>query len=311
MKPKTYPVIDLHTDYVLACYEKGDKYGSAKQTNRQMLKRNGVRAILAGFSYDDLLKDTDLQLSVLLKETSAHNGLMLVKSKKDLENALSSPGKTGVVIHLEGAGVLDGNMDRLHELYEKGVRSIGLTHSVKNSLASGNRENPKDPLTPFGREVVKEAVKKGMALDLAHLNEAGFWEVMDMTKGPVLVSHACAYTYCPDPRNLTDDQIKAVARRGGVIGVFFSSKYVTNDGTPATVDDVVRHFVHIAEVGGVETVALGTDYGGITTGVPRGLESVDALPGLFERLGKAGFSEQDLALVSHGNAQRVLLHMIR
>jgi hypothetical protein len=95
-----------------------------------------------------------------------------------------------------------------------------------------------------------------------------------------------------------------------VIGVFFSSKYVTNDGTPATVDDVVRHFVHIAEVGGVETVALGTDYGGITTGVPRGLESVDALPGLFERLGKAGFSEQDLALVSHGNAQRVLLHMI-
>jgi len=309
MENNTYPLIDLHTDYVLSCYAKGVEYGSAKQINTGLLKTRNMRVILAGFSYDDLFGDTQIQVDTLLKETRKPGGPSLILSAEDYRRVMrhTSP---GLIMHMEGAGILQNSMERFGEYYRAGVRSVGLTHSAKNCLASGNRENPKEGLTAFGKRVVKELTRRHMVVDYAHLNRKGFYDVLSLTTGPVLVSHANTQRYCPDPRNLTDEQIKEVAKRKGVVGVFFSGKYVRNDGVPPSIDDVVKHACHIALVGGAGTVAFGSDFGGITTGLPRGLTSVADYPLLISKLRTAGFNDKELEGICWRNADRVLLQTL-
>lgn len=304
MRNNTYPLIDLHADYVLSCYEKGGGYGTASQINASLLKSTNVKIFFAGFSYDDLLKDTDLQFSILQKEAKTKK-FTLIQSKKDF-SGLDSQDKIGMVFHLEGALVFNGDIDVFHDYYKKGVRAIGLTHNYKNSLAAGCREDANLPLTSFGKEVVKLCNKLGIVVDAAHINEKGFYDLLETSTKPVIVTHGNARALCPHPRNYTDDQLKALASQGGVIGIFFSSKYVKDDGTPVTIDDVVKHFVYIANLIGVDYLAIGSDFGGITTGVPKGLENMGMLPDLYERLRKAGFSEQDLEKITYENAQKVL-----
>ncbi len=310
MKNSKIPIIDLHSDYVLACYEKGIPYKSAKQTNMKMLKANNVKIIFAGFSYDDLLKDTKKQLELLLRETKKNKCTVLIKNSKDIETVFREQNSLGFILHLEGSEILDGSLKNLENLYIKGLRSLSLTHSEKNSLGSGNKDNPNTPLTSFGIQVVKETQRKKIILDLAHLNQKCFFQTAHMIKGPLLVSHSCAYSLCPDPRNVTDEQIKLVSQRNGVIGVFFSSKYVKQTNDEVTINDVVDHFVHIVKVGGINCVAVGSDFGGITTGLPKNLESVNSLQNLKQKLKKKGFKTKDIEKIFYKNAQRVISQLL-
>lgn len=313
MKSQSYPIIDLHDDYVLSCYEKGVPFGSAKQINKKLIKKGKIKVIFAGFSYDDYFGDTERQLQILLDEVASdRNGLKLIKKRQDLIDVMHSENKTGIILHLEGAKIVDKKMKVLDRFYEMGLRSISLTHSGKNQLASGNKINPKNHITPLGEAVVKEAVKKHMVVDLAHLNYAGFYDVLRLLKNqPPVVSHTCAYDLCPDPRNLKNEQIVEVAKQGGVIGVFFSAKYVKSDYKTATIDDVVRHFVHIAEVGGIDVLAFGSDFGGITTGLPKGLENISCLQKILTKLKAVGFSQEDLEKVAYKNAYRVINQILK
>lgn len=305
-----YPIIDLHTDYVLACYEKGKQFKSDQQINDKMLDKTNIRLVFAGFSYDDLLKDTDLQFKVLHQQLMKVKNLKLVLTKQNLSDLFESKNR-GMIIHMEGAGILNNSMQKFQQYYHGGLRSIGLTHSRKNCLAAGNKENPKLPLTAFGKQIIKTSHQQGVVVDLAHLNEKGFYQALKNGTRPFIVSHTCAYKLCPDPRNLKDEQIKEIARQKGVVGIFFSSQYVRNDGKKATIDDVVNHFVHIASVGGVDVLAIGSDFGGITTGTPYGLENTTKLTMLINRLKKAGFNNQDIEKISYKNAKRVLLNILK
>jgi membrane dipeptidase len=310
---KTYPyLIDLHTDYVLGCYEKGEPYGSKEQINLPLLKKVNGKLIFCGFSYDDLLKDTDRQFEILL-EQSRKDEFMLVVSKKDLKNLFSkNNSKIGLLLHLEGAEYLNRNIQNLYRYYENGLRSIGLTHAHQNSLAGGNTSDPTIPLTPFGREVVKAAHKLNMIVDLAHLNQKGFYECLEMNGSkPAFVSHTCVSEVCNNPRNLDDEQIKKIAETKGVMGIFFSSKYVKNDEITVTIDDVVKHFLHVADLIGTDNLAIGSDFGGITTGLPRGLENSSKLLDLFQKLKENGFTDEDINKIAYQNAQRVLLQILK
>jgi membrane dipeptidase len=305
---KKYPIFDLHDDYVLALYDKGKQFKSDQQINRDLLRKANVKLIFGGFSYDDIFKDTNIQIDVLLKHASdKKNGLDLVKNAKDLKRVLNSKDQCGIILHLEGAAILGDDPYLLDRYFELGVRSIGLTHSEKNKLASGNKIDPKEHITSLGKKIVKEAVKKHMIVDLAHLNEAGFYDVLRLiSHQPPIVTHTCTYKYCPDPRNLKDEQIKEIAKRKGVIGIFFSAKYVKPDYQTTSIDDVVKHFVHVAEVGGIDVLAIGSDFGGITTGIPKGLEDISKLQKLLIKLKKVGFNDNDLKKIAYLNVYRVL-----
>ena len=195
-------------------------------------------------------------------------------------------------------------------IYQLGVRALGLTWNQRNALADGvGEEGTQSRLTNFGQEVVLRMNELGMLIDVSHLNEPGFWHVLDLSRDPIVATHSCAKALCNHPRNLTDQQLRALAKHKGVVGVNFYPRFLRETG-PATREDVVRHICHIAEVAGVETVGLGSDFDGITE-VPKGLEHVGDYSYLIDDLTKVGFSTKEVEQISGRNFMRLLSNVLK
>ncbi|MCL2080831.1 MAG: membrane dipeptidase [Oscillospiraceae bacterium] len=179
---------------------------------------------------------------------------------------------------VEGGECLNGDLRRLDWLYRRGVRSLGLTWNGANAL-SGGADTPGLGLTSFGAQVIERMEELGMLVDLAHISPEGFFGALEVCKKPPIVSHTAAHALNPHRRNLTDGQIRAIALRGGVIGVCLYPVFLGGD-TPET---VTRHIEHIKNTGGRGCVGLGTDFDGIDQ-LPRGITGVQDMPKLFELL---------------------------
>lgn len=222
------------------------------------------------------------------------------------------------VPHLEGGGPLEGSLAALEALFELGVRSIQPAWNLRNELADGIREEATEGgLTRFGVEVVRHMEEWGLLVDLAHIAPSGFWHALRVTSGPVVVSHANARAVHDDPRNLTDEQMAAVAERGGVIGIHALPVFV--DESQPTVERLVDHVAHMVEVAGVEHVAFGGDFtrnDGPRSGreqiPPRVVEEIenfgeiDDLPFLVDALLRRGFSESETKMILGKNFVEVL-----
>ena len=210
--------------------------------------------------------------------------VFLVQEKLDLEQ-IPDPTRIGILLSVEGGEILGENLFMLDIIFKLGVRALGLTWNQRNALADGVGEaNTQSRLTRLGQEVIGRMNKLGMLIDVSHLNEAGFWHVLELSKDPITASHSCAKAFCDHPRNLTDEQLRALARQKGVVGVNFYPRFLKETGK-ATREDVVRHIYHIAEVAGVETVGLGSDFDGISE-TPEGLEHVGDYAHLLDDLDK-------------------------
>jgi membrane dipeptidase len=264
-------------------------------------------------THEDALRETLAMASRLLRLERALDGeLRTVRDSADLEASLDH-GALAAVMHLEGAEPLSPDLAELDTLHAAGLRSLGLVWSRPNRFGHGTPfEFPGSPdqgpgLTDAGRALVRACNELNVLVDVSHLNEAGFWEVADLTDAPLVATHSNAHALCPSPRNLTDEQLRAIAERGGVAGLNFHVGFVRADGrddrdTPLA--DLAAHAVHIAEVAGVDTLALGSDFDGGTT--PTELDDASRLPALFDALRAAGFTEEDLEKVALGNWRRVL-----
>jgi membrane dipeptidase len=232
--------------------------------------------------------------------------LCAIRSAPDLE-ALAADGDRpfGVIIHCEGArGIRD--LDHLHRLHAQGLRSVGLTWNHANAYAAGALEDPERGLSAAGRALVRELEALHMVIDAAHLNRQGFDDLLATAKGPVVVTHTACAALFPHPRCVTDDQIRAIAERDGVIGVFYANKFLAPAGARVTIDTVIDHYDHLVAVAGIAHVALGTDFGGIESGLPERLTGPAALPLLYARLAERGYSAADIAALRGGNYRRVL-----
>lgn len=218
-------------------------------------------------------------------------------------DAAERAGKIGIIVSIEGGEVLAGRLALLRHFYRLGVRAAGLTWNVHNELADGVREPRGAGLTGFGREVVREMNRLGMVVDVSHLSDKGFWEVLELSTVPVIASHSNARALCDHPRNLTDEQIRALAQKGGVIGVNFYPGFLRASGE-ATVDDVVRHIEYLASQAGVDHVGLGSDFDGISV-VPKGLEDPSRLEALTEALARHGWDDASILKVLGDNFVRL------
>lgn len=308
---QSLPVIDTHSDLVLS-YQKLNRGFSRATSNTQtslsLLKKANVKILFGGFSYDDLLEDSQDQFEKyheMLNRFGSEFELILDFSL--MQKVLNSK-KIGLVIHLEGAKILNGKIQNLEKFYERGLRSLGIVHNTKNGLGTGAVVDDGTGLTKFGKEVVKKCNELNIVLDVSHLNEKGFWDVFNLSKKPVIVSHGNAYSITSHPRNFKDDQLKEVARAKTFVGIFFSGKFLNPDidGSKATISDAIKHLEHMVEIMGVDHVAIGSDFGGITTGLPRGLENHSKLDDFFGLLKKRGFKKNDLEKIAYKNALRVL-----
>jgi membrane dipeptidase len=231
--------------------------------------------------------------------------MMLARSADDVEAALEG-GRMAAMIGVEGAHAIDGDVSRVRTLHERGVLYMGPVHLSANELGGASFPvGHRGGLTDYGRRVVAEMERVGMFIDTAHLSEAAFWEVVRTTKGPILCSHTGIYGVEPSWRNLKDDQLKAIADRGGVIGIMLATNFMGGKSVRRWVD----HVKHAVAVAGIDHVALGSDFDGFIP-VPTDCPDISYLPRLTAALLEAGFSPEEARKIMGGNFV-AMLHRFR
>ncbi len=233
-------------------------------------------------------------------------------------------GLMSAILTLEEGGVLEGSLEKLREFYEIGVRLITLTWNYPNEIGYPGcmeqvsvLEKPVSwkvggvypGLTKRGIEMVETMEERNIAIDVSHLSDAGFWDVVSITKKPFLASHSNARSICSHKRNLSDAQIRTIAERGGVIGLNFYAGFLENNALEVSMDSFIRHIKHIIQVGGTEVLALGSDFDGIDTNPA--MPHAGALPQLFDAMAASGITPSVIDKVKGDNALRMLKEVLR
>ncbi len=231
----------------------------------------------------------------------ANGRLLPLRNQKDLATLLqrrtNGEKVVGGLLGLEGAHALEGEFTSVDRLYDAGLRMLGLTHFIDNEVAGSAHGISETGLSEFGREVVENAQRLGIIIDVAHASPQTIRDVLDITTAPIVVSHGGVRATCDTPRNLSDTQISGIAGTGGVIGVGLFETATCGTSLQAS----VAAMRHIADLVGVDHVGLGSDFnGGVTTPI----DTAD-LPQLTQALLDADFSEDEIALIMGGNAIRL------
>jgi membrane dipeptidase len=218
--------------------------------------------------------------------------LIPVKDINDLNRVIKEK-KIGALLAIEGADcVFEPGIIRI--LYHLGVRILSLTWNHRNQLADGIGELAADGgVTLLGRQVINEMERLRMILDVSHLSPRSFQDVLKYSHRPFIATHSNAWNLCQHPRNLTDQQLKAIANRGGHIGINFAPSFL-NKTEPASINDVINQIDYLKKLIGIEYITLGTDFDGIST-TPEGLKDVSYLPVLENALHNRGYSEDDIS----------------
>jgi len=273
----------------------------------------------------------------------------LATSARDIERIVTQK-KIAAVLTVEGGHQIDNDLAVLRMYRRMGILSMTLTHFRSNDWADSSTGRPDhNGLTPFGKEVVREMNRIGMIVDISHVSDKTFYDVLQVTTKPVIASHSSCRASSDVPRNMTDDMLRALAKNGGVVGVNFSAsflnqldaedlkKFVAQENSlepnltgaalddyaakenaqigshprvgNATVEDAARCIDHVVKVAGIDHVGIGSDFDGIPM-VPRGLEDVSKMPNLTAALLKLGYSERDIRKIMGGNFLRVIREVV-
>ena len=237
----------------------------------------------------------------------APDQITLVKTADDLAR-LTPQGPIGAILGLEGVEALDGQMSLFRIFHRLGVRNIGLTWDPRNAAADGSGAGTLFGLTPFGRELVEACNETGVMVDVSHLNDAGLTDVLAISSKPIIASHSNARALFDHRRNLTDEQARAIAEKGGVIGVTFVTMFLRPDHENASLDDLLDHIEHLVNVAGVEHVGLGSDYDGCIT--PPELDSGEKYAAITAGLLRRGYATEDIHKILGENFRRVFQEVL-
>jgi membrane dipeptidase len=271
----------------------------------------------------------------------------VVKSSREAAEAREL-GFMALAMGMENGSPLDGELDNVEFFKQRGISYITLAHSKSNHLSDSSYDEIKrwNGLSPFGKEVVAEMNRLGVMIDVSHLSDQAFWQVMELSRAPVIASHSSARHFTPGwERNISDDMIKAMADRGGIVMINFGSSFLTQEARLwydamdeareafldrngydehsseaeefqekyreqhpfpfATIDDVVKNFEHVIGLVGVAHVGIGSDYDGVGDSLPVGLKDVSEYPNLVEKFLEKGYSHEDIEGILGANLLRV------
>jgi membrane dipeptidase len=260
-------IVDLHFDLPMDLYEKRERNNVLKTEFLPELEAGNIGAVgVAIYIEDRYLPETGLrvaldQIARLYAEMEACQRFAICRSHREIQKAREE-GKIALLITMEGIEPLGTDLNLLRVFYELGVRAIGLTHARRNAAGDGgifaSSGSSQDGLTAFGRDLVRECETLGVIVDLAHINPAGFDEILSMTTKPTIVSHTNVRRYYDIERNISDEQIKMIGERHGVIGV--NSVLVSPEKEESTLDRYIDHIEHIANLIGMDGVGIGFDF---------------------------------------------------
>jgi membrane dipeptidase len=238
--------------------------------------------------------------------------VVVAREVADVEAALAG-GPLAAILHFEGAEPIDPGLETLPFYYERGVRSLGPVWSRPNDFAEGVAFRfPSTPdtgqgLTDAGRRLVRACNELGILVDLAHLNERGFWDVAEVSDAPLVASHANAHALSENSRNLLDAQLDEIGKSDGIVGITFHAGMLGAEGgidTELPLERIVDHVEYVANRIGIDHVGFGSDFDGAV--VPDSVKDVTVLPRLAEALRDGGYSDDEIAKLAHANWLRVL-----
>lgn len=303
-------LFDGHCDTILKCYLEGG--GLRRQTGHLDLERRRGKGRWAQFfatfgSPEDMpgrsLWEVFLEEYALFRSEVDANADLVTFCRTGAEaEAAFAAGKTAAFLSAEGAELLDCDLEKLRMAHRMGVRIVNITWNHPNALSGTNAEEPDRGLSEQGRAFVKMMGELGMLVDVSHLSDPGFWDVMEITHRPVVATHSNSRAVFPHPRNLTDEQFTAIINTNGVAGLNMYAGFLGDD---PDFDTVVSHLEHFLALGGENNVSMGGDWDGITS-MPRGMNGIQDMEKLYEHLLRRNYSETLLKKVFYSNLMRVV-----
>ncbi|MFP4662034.1 MAG: dipeptidase [Halanaerobiales bacterium] len=299
-----------HLDTLLNFFDKDNEYIFSEDNDNfhvdlvKMKEGNIKIAVFAifvepGYKSDRALYRTLEILDKFLSLIEDHEELKIIKNYQDIKMVIEND-KIGIMLSIEGAeGIRDLSILRI--MHRLGVRMISLTWNQRNHLADGVLESQTNGgLSLMGRKMLAQMEALDIIIDVSHISEAGFWDIMKYFQKPVLASHSNVMSICPHPRNLADEQIIALTERNGVIGINFAPFFIT-DRKKVDINDIIKHIDYIRDLVGIESVILGTDYDGIQQ-TPIGLENISCLKNLKLKLYENDYSREEIEKIFYKNA---------
>lgn len=301
--------IDGHCDTLTMAMRAGKElWDFDGHLNFEKLRRfRGPVQVFAIWLDDDEIKqpyDNTIQAVDFAKEQfKKHEDIIKLANSYDDVLANMDAGICTALLGIEGAEPIGSDISKLHHFYSEGVRVLTLTWNRKNAVSESIACEAGHGLTSFGREVVAECNRLGILVDVSHLSVKGFWDLVEYSETPFTASHSNCLKLCSHRRNLDDEQIREIARRGGVIGLNLATAFLHDTPEKANIDTVLRHLEHMANVGGVGCAALGGDLDGIPA-TPEGINDLLDYEKLYKRI-EAEFGVQDANKIFFGNFLRV------
>jgi len=313
---RTHLVIDGHADTPLRIVDDGVDIGGGSPDVHLDLPRmagSGLDAVFLAAWIDPALAgdgawDRAASLLAAIRGVAEANPdrAGFARTGDDVRRHVAE-GRLALLAGIENGQAFEGRVENVTRARELGASYVTLTWMNSNELGdAGGGEEIHGGLSPFGREVVRAMERDGILVDLAHAAPSTFFDALDTASGPVVVSHAATEARGAHPRNVSDDQIRAVADTGGLVGIAFMPAYLDPaDPGSADVATIADHLDRVADVAGTDHVALGSDFDGVPT-LPRGIRGVEDLPVLFAELTRRGWVGRDLGALLGGNWLRVL-----
>lgn len=309
-------ICDCHCDTLTELYNKNTSLYENEQhfdIKRQIALGGGLQfcAIYVPteiFRYQGGLRYTlcllDKYKQELKKLRASGIDVLEVRTAEDAGNVLKH--KAATLLAIEEGGAIDGSLEALRCLYELGVRAMTLTWSNRNDIADGiNEEATGSGLTLFGKQVVAEMNRLGMLVDVSHISTAGFWSVMETSSKPVIATHSNAKSLCSHPRNLNDEQIKALTQNGGLAGITFAGQFLEEDWRDACIESVYKHIDYMLNlIGNDDHIGFGSDFDGISH-PPYNINGVQDYKPLIEFLSKH-YSDETISKITHQNVISLL-----
>ena len=235
--------------------------------------------------------------------------IIRINSRKDIDRVREN-NKLGVLLTVENGVAIDGDIDKLYNLYKQGIKMMTITWNYDNELGCGNLTNNDLGLTSIGKKCVKVMNSINMIVDVSHASPKTFWNIMDVTSSPVIASHSNVYKLCKHSRNLTDMQIKEIAKTNGLIGITYCNKFLSNS-KQTCINDVVNHIEYVANLVGIEYVCLGSDFDGIDKKyLPENLKGVKDIYKVKECLLHRGFNKNEIEKIMGENLVRFIQNNI-
>jgi membrane dipeptidase len=348
---KSTLLIDTHND-ITSRTVTGYDIGKAENdghTNLKAMREGGLGAqffavfVAANYTNGNHSANRTLEMIDTVKHdiiARYPNDFAFATTADDIER-IHKQGKIAALMGIEGGHAIEDSLRLLRDYYELGIRYMTLTHSNTNNWADSSGDMDKagvqhhNGLTDFGKQVVREMNRLGMMVDISHVADKTFWDALAVSSAPPFASHSSCRALSNVPRNMTDEMIVALAKKGGVVQVNFACEFLsqkTADASkellpkmaaargennralmeeyrktvpPATLADVVAHIDHIVQIAGINAVGIGSDFDGIQC-APQGLEDVAKLPNLTRALLEKGYSAEDIRKIYGGNLLRVM-----